>query len=205
MASGDAVDEGDLVRRAKAGEEAAFRALCERYEGLLAARVRRFVDGALRRKVSVLDVLQEAYLAGHQRLAEFEDRGEGAFGAWLAQIAEFKAREAVRRYAGAEKRAAGREVSRGARRDTAEVAGVGASPSQVAIAGERAEAVRRAMAALPDDHRHVLQLVQVDHLSIEHAAVLMGRSRDAVKKLYGRALSRLAAALGLDRRGRPLA
>ena len=154
---------------------------------------------AVRRKVSVADVLQEAWITAHDRLAEFEPRGDGAFGAWLARIAEWKAREAVRRFAGTARRDARREVSRGGRPDTAVAAAAdGPSPSGVASARERSERVLRALDRLEPDHRQVIRLVQLDGLRIAEAAELMGRSRDATKKLYGRALARLADVLGAE-------
>ena len=204
MTPEEAVPEAELVRRARGGDDRAFTALCERHRARLEARVLRFVAGGLRRKVSAADVLQETYLVAHRRLADFEDRGEGTFAAWLGQIAEWKAHEAVRRFAGTAKRGAAKELSRGARRDTAEVPGAVPSPSEAAVGRERAEAVRRAMSALSDDHRHVLTLVQADHLTLAQAAVLLGRSHDATKKLYARALARLAELLHVDRGGRPL-
>ena len=191
---GTPTDE-QLVDRARKGDARAFEALCTRYEDQLRARAHQWIVGAVQRKVSILDVLQEAYAVAHERLGDFEDRGQGAFGAWLAQIAEYKAREAVRHYRGAAKRDAGREVSRGGRPDTAQAQGTGRTPSQVLSAREELEQVRRAMDGLPEDYRQVLQLVQLDHLVLKEAAVLMGRSYEATKKLYGRAVAALTKEL----------
>jgi len=51
------------------------------------------------------------------------------------------------------------------------------------------------MKGLPGDYRQVLQLVQLDHLALKEAAVSMGRSYEATKKLYGRAVAALAREL----------
>ena len=195
MASGSPATDEQLVLRAKNGDTHAFEELCTRYEGLLRARARQWIVGAVQRKVSMLDVLQEAFFLAHERLDDFEDRGDGAFGAWLAQIAEYKAREAVRRHAGAAKRDAGREVTRGARPATAQARGRGPTPSQAAVAREETDAVREALQRLSDDHRTVLELVRFDHLPLRDASVLLGRSYEATKKLYGRAVAALAQEL----------
>jgi RNA polymerase sigma factor (sigma-70 family) len=197
MPTGSGQDEKDLLARATAGDTEAFRILCTRYEGVLYGQIRRGLPPAVRRRVSVLDVLQETWLVAHERLPEFEDRGEGALGAWLARIAELKVREAIRRHAGTAKRAAGREVTRGRRPDTADVPGAGPSPSDLAAASERRAAVRATMAKLPEDYRRVLGLIQGERTTLDGAAAIMGRSREAVKKLYARALARLADLLGL--------
>jgi RNA polymerase sigma-70 factor (ECF subfamily) len=195
------VTDTELLRRAREGDDSAFVALCGRHEAVLRARIRRHVGGALRRKLSVVDLLQETYLAAHQGLPAFEDRGEGAFRAWIARIAELKALEAVRRFVGTRKRDVGREVTHGQRPDTSMFEGPSPSPSEMAVVGEETEEVFAAMDELSEDDRRVLQLVQVEQVPFEVAATLMGRSREAVRKLYGRALARLADRLDARRRG----
>ncbi len=193
--------DGELVRRARGGSATALRALFERHEPALKGFLHRRLPAGLRRKVAPEDILQEAWLVANARLAEFEDRGEGAFRAWLMRIAEFKLREAVRAYLGTRKRADVREVSRGGRPDTSAFLGDSPSPSEVAQGNEMRDAAAKAMATLPDDYREVLRLVQVEGLTLKLAAERMGRSHEATKKLYGRALARFAALLGHDKKG----
>ena len=192
MGTHDALDDEALLAAARADDEDAFRELCVRYEAVVKARIRDQLGAALQRKVSIVDVFQEALVHAHARLDEFEHRGDGAFGAWVAKIAEYKAREAVKRYAGTEKRDVGREVSRGARPDTQRFLGAMPSPSQLAMASERGEAIRAALQALPEDYRRVIELMQGEGLDLDGCAAQLGRSRQATAKLYSRALSRLA-------------
>ncbi len=196
MASESGSSDERLVVRARRGSARAFGTLCARYERLARSRARLWIVGRVCRRVSLRDVLQEAYLHAHEHLDEFEDRGEGAFGAWLAQIAEYKAREAVRRHAGVAQRNAAREAPRDLRPPTAQVPGREPTPSQVAMHHEEADTVHAALDALSEDHRTVLELVQFDHQSLKQAAFLMGRTYEATKKLYGRAVAALARALG---------
>ena len=65
------------------------------------------------------------------------------------------------------------------------------------MTAELEEAARRAMAALPADYGEVLRLRQEEHLSLGEAAKRMGRSKEAARKLYSRALARLAERLDL--------
>lgn len=188
---------GQLVAKARSGDADALHELFEHHRALLCGRIRRWLSPALRRKVSHGDILQEAYLVALERVARFEERSAGDFGGWLAQIVEFKTREVVRKYVGTAKRGAVAEVSRGGRTDTANFVGRTPSPSQMAIAAETREAARRALQRLPDDYRTVLRLLQEEHLDMDQAAARMGRSREATKKLYGRALSRFAELLHL--------
>ena len=195
--------EAQLVELARGGSAEAFQALCKHYEKRIQTRLAHQLKGPILRTVSIADVLQDAYVTAHARLGDFEDRGEGAFGAWLTRIAELKAREAVRRYVAVEKRDVRRELSRGARLDTGRFPGRGPTPSEVAVGKERGEAIHQAVADLPDDYRTILFLVRVEGMTLKHAAEIMDRSHAATKKLYGRALSRLASLVNLDPRDRP--
>jgi RNA polymerase sigma-70 factor (ECF subfamily) len=195
------VTEGeDLIRRFRRGDEEAFRILFERYGRVLEARIRNLMPNRLRRKVAVSDVVQETALVAYSRRADFEERGEEVFRRWLLGIVENKVRETIRRHDRVAKRSARREVTRSDRADTAEFIGHRASPSQVAIAAELEALVGHALGQLPADYREVLRLSQHEHLTLREAAVRMGRSSDATKKLYGRAVARLRRTL-LELRG----
>ena len=181
-----------LIERARGGDDAAFEDLCARYESAIKARIRPWIGGALRRKVSVLDVLQDVYIEAHRGLPAFDPRGPGAFGAWIIKIAELKAKEAVRRFSGTMKRDATREVSRDARAATGNVPGCGPSPSEVAMGEEKREEIIAAMAGLPPDYRRVIELLQLGRLPLETVASMLGRTPQATRRLYSRALGRLA-------------
>ncbi len=58
------------------------------------------------------------------------------------------------------------------------------------MAGEDRRFVREALALLPEDYRRILELTYVDQLNLREAGERMGRSADAARKLYGRALAR---------------
>lgn len=185
------VDWTALRERFRQGDEEAFRRLLERHAGDLRARIASRVPAALRRRISPSDVMQETCILAFARHADFEDRGDGSFAAWMRAIADRKLREEVRRHNGASKRSAGREVTRGERPDTALFRGRGRSPSSAAMESEESLRVRAAMQRLREDDRTVLHLTLERGLTLREAAERMGRSRDAAKKLYGRALVRL--------------
>ncbi len=182
--------ERELIRQFRAGDGDAFQTLVEQHRSELERRAGHLLPDALHRRVSVGDVVQEAMLVAFLRRADFEDRGPGAFGNWLIGIVENKAKRAVQHHLGTDKRRADREVSRGGRPETEGFLSGRPSPSQAAIGNELEELARMAMEKLSPDHQEVLRLARGDHLSLREAAEQMGRSRDAVKKLYGRALER---------------
>jgi RNA polymerase sigma-70 factor (ECF subfamily) len=198
MAADGMSGDARLAQRFREGDEEAFRLLCDRYTPVLEGRVRRLLPTRLTRKLSVADILQEARLVAFRRRADFVYRGPASWRNWLFGIVELKVREALRRYVVADKRAAQREVSRGHRADTAHFEARQPSPSQAAVAAELEARVRKALAELSPDDREVLRLAREEQLSLAEVAAHMGRSREAVKKLYGRALCRFREHLNWD-------
>jgi RNA polymerase sigma-70 factor (ECF subfamily) len=182
----------DLVRRAREGDESAARSLFDRHAGALRARVRRNLPRKLRAKVAESDVVQEAYLAAFLRLGDFEDRGEGSFARWIATIVDNKVRDEVRDFAGTGKRDVRREED--VQSGIVRLAGPAGDPSVGAglREAEEREQVARAMSALPATQREVMRLVHDERLTVEQAAARMGRSLAAARKLYSRAVLRLA-------------
>lgn len=178
-----------LVEQAQAGDAEAFELLFSRYTCMLASYVRRWLPAAVQRKVSCADILQETRIVAFERVVGFELRDEASLRNWLIKIVELKVREKVRHYAGTAKRSAGREVTRAHRPETAQFRAGGPSPSQVAIAAELAELAERALRMLPLDYQEILRLVREEECTLAEAGRRMGRSGDAAKKLYGRALS----------------
>jgi len=187
--------DGDLIRRAGRGDERAFSTLFERHAAVLRRRIQRWLPTNVGRKISASDILQEARIVAFRRCGEFEQRDDGSFRQWLDRIARLKLHEAIKRYVGAAKRDVRREVTRGDRPDTDYLIGRAPTPSQLAIANETRENIQHALQALSDDHRTVLRLAREERLSLREVAERMGRSREAIKKLYARALSRFAEIL----------
>lgn len=185
----------DLLLRARDGDDQAFQQLYERHVERLKARVRARLHGPLGRKVDASDILQDAYLVALRRLASFEDRGDGSFGAWLGQIVENRLRETVRHYAGTGKRSIDREITRDARPKSGEHAGRATTPSERVMGEEMRARIDAALERMPPDYREVLRMVQQQQYPLDEVARRMNRSVGAVQKLYERALARLASEL----------
>jgi RNA polymerase sigma-70 factor (ECF subfamily) len=186
--TGPGPTDEELVRRARSGDRAAENLLFERHREELRARLSRRLPRALRGKVAESDVIQEACLAALLHLEDFEDRGEGSFGGWLGAVVERKVLDELRRFVGTDKRDVAREVAGGS--SVARLAGTSGdpSPSAAAIRDEDAARLAAAMERLPEPHRQVLRLIHEERLPLAEAGARMGRSADAVRKLYARAV-----------------
>jgi RNA polymerase sigma-70 factor (ECF subfamily) len=185
----------DLVRRVRAGDEAAARRLFERHLPALRAKARSRLPASLRGRVAESDVIQQAYLAAFLAIGDFEDRGDGSFAAWVRKILEHRIDNEVRDGITAAKRDARREIRIPTGTHGAGPARDQPSPSEELVADEDAARVRAARQRLSDDHRTVVALVHDEGLTLAAAGARMGRSAEAARKLYSRAVAELAARL----------
>lgn len=181
-------DGAELVRRFRGGDQSAFAELHRRHRAVLARRIERELPERLRRRVAVSDVLQESLLTAFDCRSDLDESSERGFRAWLLTIADHKVLETIRHHEATQKRSARREVTRARRPETSAHAGREASPSQAAVGAEMHALAQHAMRRLPPDYREVLRLARQEGLPLAEVGARMGRSHEAVKKLYGRAL-----------------
>lgn len=168
---------------AQAGDRTAVDELLARYE----PHIYRFGLRMCGDEDAAREVLQETLLAAFRHLPGF--RGDAALSTWLYQIARSFCIKARR-----------------GRRPTTELDAAPAlvdpapRPDAQAHAREIGEALSRAIADLPDDQREVLLLRDVEGLSAEQAAEVVGIEVGALKSRLHRARAalrgRLAKSLG---------
>jgi RNA polymerase sigma-70 factor (ECF subfamily) len=190
--------DAELIERAREGDQRAVSALYRRHAGKIRAQIHRQMPQRLRRRLGISDVLQETFAIAFDKLDEFEGPHDESFRRWLARIAELRVQQHARNHLDVAKRAAGREQPRELRGSTAQLVGGQASPSEHAIAGETAARIDRALEHLSEDHRRILRLVHDEGMSVADAAARMGRTSEAARKLYGRAVARLAERMNDD-------
>ncbi|MFZ5830528.1 MAG: sigma-70 family RNA polymerase sigma factor [Planctomycetota bacterium] len=190
-----------LIAGAKAGDAAArdeLFAACRSYLGFLA---RGQVQTWLQRKVDASDLVQQTMLEAHRGLERFEGCSEKEFLAWLRQILSHNAADFVRRYGGAAKRQARREVPFASPADSLPVgapepAAPGVTPSQELLQLDDALSVAAALETLPPDYQEVIVLRNLERLPFNEVAERMGRSRPAAQMLWMRAIRKLQEAVG---------
>jgi RNA polymerase sigma-70 factor, ECF subfamily len=86
-----AADDAELVRRALARDEGAFRAIMQKYN----RRLYRIARGVLRNNTDAEDAVQDAYVSAFTNLATY--RGESTLAAWLSRIVMNEALGRLRR------------------------------------------------------------------------------------------------------------
>jgi RNA polymerase sigma-70 factor (ECF subfamily) len=188
-------DAAPWLAAARAGSAEALGHVLETCRNYLLLVAERELDPDLRAKGGASDLVQETFLKAHRHFARFQGDSEAALRAWLRRLLLNNLADFGRLYRETDKRRIGREVGLGADSAVGQpAAGLAApepSPSQQAMAHEQAQAVQSALDQLPDDYRQVLELRYHEERSFEEIAQVMGRSTNAIHKLWLRAIKRL--------------
>jgi RNA polymerase sigma factor (sigma-70 family) len=176
----DRGNDGDeaLARRAAAGDGAAFATLYDRYERRafnLCYRITGSPEDAA-------DATQETFVAVLERLPRLEGR-ELNFGSYLMTAARNAAYDAIARRK--------RTAPAGDIHETAVPVGAGGEdpdrPESRALRAAHQEQIRAANEGLPPRQREVLALRELEELSYDDVAEIMGMNRNSVAQLISRA------------------
>jgi len=179
--------EARLVERLRAGDAAALEALMSEY----ASRVYRLAFGITRDQGDAEEVAQDVFLTLATKTAMFEERA--ALGSWIYRIttnAALNKRRGKRRevetsleeHLPAFQADGHREGDR-----TYLLADWSQNPERELLSGETRRVLERALDALPERYRAVVTLRDVEELSNEQAAELLGESVASVKSRLHRA------------------
>lgn len=187
-----------LLARARGGSPSAIGKLFESTRAHLLYVASRQLPHALRPKVGPSDIVQETAVDVHRDFARFDGATAEEFFAWVRSILQNNVLDAVRRYTASQKRAHAKEESLSVVVDRDGVhmlPGLMRPPEASAIRREDASAVVAVLDRLSADHKTVLRLRYWDDLSFSQIGERLGRSEDAVRKLWFRALRQLQAEL----------
>jgi RNA polymerase sigma-70 factor, ECF subfamily len=171
-----------IVTRVRAGDVALFEILVRRHN----ARLYRVIRSVIRNEAEVEDVMQQAYLRAYTALEGFA--GLSSFATWLTRIGLNEALGRLRKQRWLEPVEDLPEETEGLMEPAP-------TPEDVASSRETARMVERAIDRLPPIHRTVLMLREIEQLSTEETAGILGVSEDVVKVRLHRARLALRDAL----------
>lgn len=181
----------DLFERARAGSTEALDAFYARAARKLLPIIRVRLGRSLRSELESRDILQSVLLKSVSRLTQVQD--PGAVMAWLARMAENEIRDRAD-YASRERRDAARRVPLDDRAEEVPAA-VRQALSQV-ILTERARTLERALEGLTDAQREIIVLRAFEELAFADIGARLGKSEDACRVAYARAMAALTVRLG---------
>ncbi len=183
--AGRTAEEAAWVAQALAGEEAGFTALVRRYH----APLRRMLQAILRNPQDTEDVIQETLLRAYRFLHRFDPARP--FGPWLFQIGANLAKNHLRKGRGRT------ELSLEASPDEGEDAGYEGEwladerPLREVEGRRLKEAVRAAVARLPDEQRVVLEMRVIGELTYKEIAASLGVPMGTVMSRLNRGRARI--------------
>jgi RNA polymerase sigma-70 factor (ECF subfamily) len=190
---GEQTTDQDLVARVQAGDKRAFDLLVLKYQNRIVKLVSRFVHDPMEAQ----DVTQEAFIKAYRAIGSF--RGDSAFYTWLYRIAS----NAAKNFLVAQNR---RPPAMGVDVMEAEQYAVDTrlketdTPESMMVTDELKQVIFKAIEALPDDLREAITLREMECMSYEDIAVVMGcpvgtvrsrifRARDAIDQKLAPLLS----------------
>jgi RNA polymerase sigma-70 factor (ECF subfamily) len=174
-------DDAELVRRALARDDTAFRIIMERHN----RRLYRIARGILRNDTEAEDVVQEAYVSAFTHLDGF--RGDSSLATWLSRIAMNEALGRLRR----ERLAVDLDTFE-AQRTEAQIIQfpqtvTSDDPERTMAQREILQLVERATDNLPEIFRIVFITRVIEGMSVEETADLLGLRPETVKTRLHRA------------------
>src|SRR5215510_9076440 len=188
-------NEAELIRRVNNGDKEAFYDLVRPYERALFTSTMSILNN----QADAEEAAQEAVLKAFANISRF--RAESKFSTWLIKIAINEALLKLRKdrrhlYESVDEPISAEEGDY-IPKDFADWREI---PSEALQRKELGNALKRALAALPEKYREVLILRDIQHLSIEEASQVLGISPGNVKTrlLRARLQMRDALAPGYD-------
>ncbi len=173
--------ERQLVAKATAGDRVALHQLLLMYGRPLAKHIAPKIPRSVQGVISAEDITQQTFAYVFRHIEEFVPQSDGAFSAWLKQIAECRTQDAIKTLK--------RDKRGGNRRQVHKLTGAQASsmadlvdmlsagshtPSRSAARHEAVAAVQQAIDHLPEDYRQAVQLRLLEGRTLEEVASVSG-------------------------------
>ena len=189
-----AASDDDLIRATLGGDEGAFRELVERYKG----RAFGVAVGIVGDGDDAMDVVQDSFVKAYYNLKEF--RFGASFYTWFYRLV---VNQAIDRWRKSSRSAEVPLDERWLSEDASPPDSIAypRTPEELASSRELGDALERAIASLPEYHRAVILLREVEGMAYEEIAKVLGCSVGTVMSRLHYARGKLKEALKSHRAG----
>jgi RNA polymerase sigma-70 factor (ECF subfamily) len=185
--------EGALVRRAQAGDEAAFREIVERYQ----SKVFSIIHGIVRQRNDVEDIAQQVFAKVYLSLKSFDFRS--SLITWIYKITTNECFDYLRKRK-VRKLVYESDLSEDEVRRVENSEPQGDRPLQMDATLAQRDYVVKLLTRVSEEERMLLMLKEVDGFSVEELAAKTGMNENTIKVKLFRARQKLVkAAQRLDR------
>lgn len=183
--------EAAVIRKVLNGDTNAYEALVREYEKSVYNLALRMTGNS----EDAYDMSQEAFIKAYNSLTTF--RGDSKFSVWLYRIVSNVCLDYLR------SRSRKPTVSLSTENEDGEeveldIADEEQTPEKLLERGLTRDAVRRGLLSLPDDHRQILLLREIEGLSYDEISETLGLEVGTVKSRIFRARKKLCAFLIRD-------
>ncbi|NOT67175.1 MAG: RNA polymerase sigma factor RpoE [Methylophilaceae bacterium] len=179
----------ELVERAQRGDKLAFGMLVEKYQRKLG----RLLSRMMRDQTEIEDVVQESFIKAYRALPNF--RGESAFYTWLYRIGINTAKNYLVSMGRRPKLTAEIEVEDAENFEDNHETYTADTPETELMSKQIAQNVTDTLASLPADLRTAITLREIEGLSYEEIATIMGCPIGTVRSRIFRARESIAEKL----------
>jgi RNA polymerase sigma-70 factor (ECF subfamily) len=188
-----------LLQAARYGSKDALGALFEACRDYLLLVANDQLGADIRQKAAPSDLVQQSLAEACQDFPKFTGTSDGEVLTWLRRILLNNITDLTRGYRGTAKREIGREVPL-AGDDSADavvhrLASHEPSPSALAVASEEQRLLECALARMPIHYVEVIRLRNLEYRSFPDIGAALDLSADSARKLWERAVERLAREL----------
>ncbi len=186
----------EILTDAKQGDEQALTELYLASQKYLLLIANQELSPQMLQKFGASDVVQQSLVIATDKISDFRGTTKGQFFCWIREILNNECRQTGRRYHGTKKRDANREqsISPGSASGVQRSNGLcdqHLTPSTQAAADEQVELVQIALCRLSELDQQVIRLRNWEELSFEEIGQAIGKSMEASRKTWSRAVERL--------------
>ena len=189
-----------LISRIRDGDDSALPILATQVQSYLRMMADKKLDHRIRQNLGVSDVVQMTLINMVNGIDKFNGRTPAEFFGWLNAIVKSVANKSFRDLT-RQKRNVLREQSMHEQENESRVFGGlrdnEVTPQSAALSKENVQLFYLALSRLSADHATVIKLKGLEQLKSSEVAERMGRSENAVTKIWKRAMLNLAKELEL--------
>jgi RNA polymerase sigma-70 factor (ECF subfamily) len=186
-------DDTTLVKRCRKGDQGAFRLLVERYQR------KAYVQalGLVKDTDEAMDIAQEAFVKVYKYLDHF--KGDSSFYTWLYRIVANLSVDLLRKKAGHQE---DQNHEDGQSQEQLATSGIlstrlGSNPQKAVLRAELVEKIDEALEQLPEKHREILLLRELEGMTYEDLARVLQLPKGTVMSRLFHARAKMQHILGL--------